>query len=105
MTPITLSLATPATHGHEDTEAGILIHRVELAVTREWLRAKIWKLGIPGQRSSKEFVASKENAHWRFDEPLSIGREIFGELQALSDVLQDNWSRILVCGLVRRQEH
>lgn len=103
--PITLSLATPAAHGHEDAEAGIPSQRVELAVTREWLRAKVWKLGIPGQRSSSEFVASKGNAHWRLDEPLSIGRDILGELQGLSDVLQDNWSGILVCGLVRRQEH
>lgn len=105
MTPITLSLATPETHGHKDAEAGIPSQRVELSVTREWLRAKIWKLGIPGQRSSSEFVASKENPHWQFDEPLSIGRDILGELQGLSSVLQDNWSGILVCGLVRRQEH
>lgn len=105
VTPITLSLATPAAHGHEDADSGIPSQRVELAVTREWLRAKVWKLGIPGQRSSSEFITSKENAHWRLDEPLSIGRDILGELQGLSDVLQDNWSWILVGGLVRRQEH
>ncbi|KAL4787948.1 hypothetical protein BJX76DRAFT_345235 [Aspergillus varians] len=95
VTPVTLSLATPAAHAHDDMDAGLPIQRLDLAITREWLRAKIWKLGIPGQRSSLEFVASKENEHWRFDEPLSIGKATLGVLRGSSEVLRANWSRIL----------
>ncbi|KAL4912481.1 hypothetical protein BDW62DRAFT_216284 [Aspergillus aurantiobrunneus] len=95
VTPVTLNPAIAAAHGHGDMDAGVPIQRLELAVTREWLRARVWKLGIPGQRSSLEFVASKENAHWRLDEPLSIGKATHGVLQSWSHVLQDNWNEIL----------
>ncbi|KAL4871082.1 hypothetical protein BDV12DRAFT_206925 [Aspergillus spectabilis] len=95
MTPVTLSLATAFPAEYDDINAGLPIQRFDLAITREWLRAKMWKLGIPQGRSSSEFVASNENAHWRLDEPLFIGKAILGILQSLSDVLGDGWSGIL----------
>ncbi|KAL4931988.1 uncharacterized protein BDV17DRAFT_301540 [Aspergillus undulatus] len=100
VTPVTFSYATPEAHGHDinhDTELPLVIQRLDTAVTREWLRAKAWRLGIPGsqQRPSCEFVASKENPHWRLEEPLSIGRAILGILQGFSAFLQGCWSVIL----------
>ncbi|KAL4994317.1 hypothetical protein BDV10DRAFT_203870 [Aspergillus recurvatus] len=121
VTPISLSLsrgagvAAPATnssragagpHGHEygntglETEAGMPLQQLNLAVTREWLRAKLWKLGVPGHQqtsSPREFVAApgKERIQWRLEEPLIIGKATLGVLQSMEDVLQDNWSGIM----------
>ncbi|KAL5335394.1 hypothetical protein BJX70DRAFT_375229 [Aspergillus crustosus] len=95
VTPVTLSLASALPVQYDDIEAGIPIQRLDLAITREWLRARAWNLGIPRRQSSAEFVASSENAHWRLDEPVFIGKAILGDLQNLSDVLEGSWSRIL----------
>ncbi|KAL5045446.1 hypothetical protein BDW71DRAFT_198198 [Aspergillus fruticulosus] len=121
VTPISLSLsrgsgvATPLTnpsragagpHGHEygdtglQTEAGMPLQRLDLAVTREWLRAKMWKLGTPGHQQSsspREFVAApgKEGVQWRLQEPLFIGEATLGVLQSMEDVLHDSWSGIM----------
>ncbi|KAL6229395.1 hypothetical protein BDW75DRAFT_249706 [Aspergillus navahoensis] len=121
VTPISLSLsrgagvATPTAnpsrsgagpHSHEygdtglETEAGIPLQQLDLAITREWLRAKMWKLGIPGHQQSlspREFVATpgKEGVQWRLEEPLFIGEATLGVLQSMEDVLQDSWSGIM----------
>ncbi|KAL4761023.1 Zn(II)2Cys6 transcription factor [Aspergillus foveolatus] len=121
VTPISLSLsrgtavATTTTdasrtaagpHGHEyddtvpEREAGIPFQQLDLAITREWLRAKMWKLGIPGHQQSsspREFVAAlgKEGDRWRLKEPLLIGKATLGILQSMEEILQDNWSAIM----------
>ncbi|KAL4797918.1 hypothetical protein BDV19DRAFT_386956 [Aspergillus venezuelensis] len=69
-TPVTLSLATEEAnghgHGHEhddfnpNASAGVplplplAIQNLEYSVTREWLRAKVWRLGIPGAPQEQE---------------------------------------------------
>ncbi|KAL4813249.1 hypothetical protein BDW67DRAFT_192900 [Aspergillus spinulosporus] len=119
VTPISLSrgtgVATTTTdasrtgagpHGYEyddtgpETEAGIPLQQLDLAITSEWLRAKMWKLGIPGHQqtsSPREFVAAprKEGAQWRLEEPLLIGKATLGILQSMEEVLQDNWSGMM----------
>ncbi|KAL4958090.1 hypothetical protein BDW69DRAFT_204762 [Aspergillus filifer] len=106
VTPVTLSLATEEAHGHDDFNTGtgvslplpLAIQRLEYFVTREWLRAKVWRLGIPGtpqEKQSCEFVASRENTHWRLEEPMSFARTVLGHLQELLPFLQDCWSGIL----------
>ncbi|KAL4738605.1 hypothetical protein BDV11DRAFT_215765 [Aspergillus similis] len=96
-------------HGHEygdsrdtglETEAGIPLQQLDLAMTREWLRAKMWKLGIPGHQQSsspREFVAGlgKEGVQWRLEEPLLIGKATLGILQSMKETLRDNWSGIM----------
>lgn len=125
VTPISLSLshgtgvATTTTdasrtaagpHGHEygdtglETEAGIPLQQLDLAITREWLSAEMWKLGAPGHQQSsspREFVAAlgKEGGQWRLEEPLLIGKATLGILQSMEEILQDNWSAIMVCQL------
>ncbi|KAL4878850.1 hypothetical protein BJY04DRAFT_220684 [Aspergillus karnatakaensis] len=96
VTPVTVNLNITFQAEHDDIEAGSPMQRLSFVVTREWLRARTWKLGVPQGRSSSEFVASKENAHWRLDEPLFIGKAILGILQSFSsDLLRESWSGIL----------
>ncbi|KAI9369321.1 hypothetical protein BJX61DRAFT_549694 [Aspergillus egyptiacus] len=92
--PVTLSLGTTSS-GNDGISAGLPIQNFEIAVSREWLRANIWKLGIPQQRASVEFVASNDNAHWRLDEPLLIGEAILGVLQSSLDTSREIWNSIL----------
>ncbi|KAL3467804.1 hypothetical protein BJX64DRAFT_283272 [Aspergillus heterothallicus] len=95
VTPVTLSLATPTAHDYDDTEEDLLpIQTLDLAITREWLRAKTWKLGIPQGRFS-EFVASQDNSIWRLDEPLFIGQSLLKILQGFRGALELIWSSIL----------
>ncbi|KAL4975583.1 hypothetical protein BDW66DRAFT_167067 [Aspergillus desertorum] len=100
------SRAGAGPHGREygqtglETEAGIPLQQLDLAVTREWLRAKMWKLGIPGHQQSSsptEFVAAprKEGVQWRLEEPLLIGEATLDVLQSMEEVLQDGWSGIM----------
>ncbi|KAL4750519.1 hypothetical protein BDW72DRAFT_203914 [Aspergillus terricola var. indicus] len=121
VTPISLSLsrgtgvATTTTdasrtgagpYGHEhgdtglETDAGIPLQQLDFVITREWLRAKMWKLGIPGHQQSsspREFVAAlgKERVQWQLKEPLLIGKATLGILHSMEEVLQDNWSEIM----------
>ncbi|KAL2829214.1 hypothetical protein BDW59DRAFT_170616 [Aspergillus cavernicola] len=90
VTPVTLTLIE-----HDGMEADLPIQSLDLAITREWLRVKRWKLGIPQQRSSSEFVASKENPNWRLDEPLLVGKATLGALQGSADVLGEIWGTVL----------
>ncbi|KAL4807617.1 hypothetical protein BDV18DRAFT_158834 [Aspergillus unguis] len=91
VTPLTLG-PTP----EPDTELGqgLPIQEFHYAITREWLRAKIWKLGIPGQACG-EFVASAENVQWRFDEPVRIAEATLGILRRFKTDLRDFWCVIL----------
>jgi hypothetical protein len=87
-----------------ETKTGIPLQQLDLAITREWLRAKMWKLGIPGHQQSsspREFVAAlgKEGDQWRLEEPFLIGKATLGILRSMEEVLQDNWSAIMVCQL------
>ncbi|KAL2864530.1 Zn(II)2Cys6 transcription factor [Aspergillus lucknowensis] len=95
VTPIALTLVTsPAADNDDDIEGGVSIQALNFAITREWLRAKIWKLGIPRRRSS-EFVASRANSIWRLDEPLFAGRAILEVLRSSQGVLEEAWCGIL----------
>jgi hypothetical protein len=96
VTPVTLSLATLS--GHDYDGAGELrpMQTLDLAITREWLRAKTWKLGIPQGRSS-EFVASGNSPVWRLDEPLIIGQSLLENLHGTQGTLEELWSSIVVC--------
>ncbi|KAL4968348.1 uncharacterized protein BDV14DRAFT_197133 [Aspergillus stella-maris] len=108
-TPVTLSLATEEAHGHDDFHPNantgvplplpLSIQNLEYSVTREWLRAKIWRLGIPGapqeqEKQSCEFVASRGNIHWRLDEPLDFARAVLGFLRQGLPLLRDFWGGI-----------
>ncbi|KAL4944191.1 hypothetical protein BDV06DRAFT_233784 [Aspergillus oleicola] len=105
-TPVTFNLATEEAHGHDGFNPNtglslplpLAIQRLEYSVTREWLQAKVWRLGIPGapqEKQSSEFVASKENGHWRLEEPLHIIKAALGILREYSPFLQSCWSGIL----------
>ncbi|KAL2837849.1 hypothetical protein BJY01DRAFT_258221 [Aspergillus pseudoustus] len=95
LTPITLSPATSAGHDHDGTEKDFFpIQALDLALTREWLRAKTWRLGIPQGRFS-EFVASRGNSIWRLDEPVFIGQRLLEILQGPQNHLEELWSGIV----------
>ncbi|KAJ0418994.1 hypothetical protein BJY00DRAFT_324610 [Aspergillus carlsbadensis] len=94
VTPVTLSLATLPGHDYDGTGEFLPIQTLDLVITRDWLRAKTWKLGIPQGRSS-EFVASGNNPVWRLDEPLIIGRSLLETLQGAQETLEELWSSIV----------
>ncbi|RDW79265.1 Zn(II)2Cys6 transcription factor [Aspergillus mulundensis] len=88
----------------KETGVGMSMQRLNHAITREWLRAKVWKLGIPGPQQAsppREFVAftGKGNGQgqWRLEEPVLIGEAILGDLRraGAEDVLRDHWSGTL----------
>jgi hypothetical protein len=95
VTPVTLSLDTLLGHDYDGTGDFLPIQTLDLAITRDWLRAKTWKLGIPQGRSA-EFVASGNNPLWRLDEPLIIGQSLLETLQGPQDALEELWSSIVV---------
>ncbi|KAL2819162.1 hypothetical protein BJX63DRAFT_428816 [Aspergillus granulosus] len=95
VTPVTLNLAPPQGHNYDGTDAGLLpIQALDLGITREWLRAKRWRFGIP-QGQFSEFVASRDNSVWRLDEPLLIGQSLLEILQGSKNVLEVLWSSIV----------
>jgi hypothetical protein len=95
VTPVTLSLATLSGHDYDGAGEFLPMQTLDLAITREWLRAKTWKLGIPQGRSS-EFVASGINPVWRLDEPLIIGQSLLENLHGTQGTLDELWSSIVV---------
>ncbi|KAL4903171.1 hypothetical protein BDW74DRAFT_156762 [Aspergillus multicolor] len=113
---VTAASSGAMAHGHDyddmglekEIGPGIPMQRLNHAITREWLRAKVWKLGIsgPGQQQAtpvppREFVAAtgtgNGQAQWRLEEPLLIGEAILGALRRAGgeEALRDNWSGIL----------
>ncbi|KAL3445620.1 hypothetical protein BJX65DRAFT_309822 [Aspergillus insuetus] len=94
VTPVTLSLAILPGHDYDGAGESLPMQTLDLAITREWLRAKTWKLGIPQERSS-EFVASGNNPVWRLDEPLIIGQSLLENLHGTQETLEELWSSIV----------